>query len=369
MMADTVRVAMTLTQNWHKVPGGTATAANRLAAALAATGGVDLIGVVPAGPPPAEPWLPPIPTTPLGLRVPWLYDSWHHLRRPRVSSASGPVDLVHVTIPIAPPRERVPMVASVHDLLPLTMPEMFNRRGVRLMARGLQRIAGEAAMVMVPAEVVRADFVAHGFDPARLRVVPLGVEPRPPADPEASAGALHRHGLEGPYVLFVGTAEPRKGLDVLIDAVQLLDRPGLTLALAGPDGWGDALGPRLDALGDRVRRLGFVPEADLPLLQAGAAVCCLPSRAEGFGLPVLEAMAAGAPVVTIRGTSMQEVAGDAALCVPAGDAGALATALATVLDEPALADELRGRGRERAARYPWSRTAAAVLEVYREVRQ
>ena len=274
---------------------------------------------------------------------------------------------MHVTVPIAPPRERVPMVATVHDLLPLTMPEMFNRRGVRLMTRGLHRIAEEAAIVMVPAEVVRADFVAHGFRPARLRVVPLGVELRDPADPDAVAAAQLRHRLDGPYVLFVGTAEPRKGLDVLIDAVRRLDRPGLTLALAGPDGWGDALGPRLDALGDRVRRLGFVPAADLPLLQAGAAVCCLPSWAEGFGLPVLEAMAAGSPVVTTAGTSMQEVAGDAALCVPAGDAEALAAALADVLDDAALAGRLRERGRQRAAEYPWSRTAASVVDAYREV--
>jgi glycosyltransferase involved in cell wall biosynthesis len=278
------------------------------------------------------------------------------------------VDLVHLTVPIAPPPERVPVVATVHDLLPLTMPEMFSRRGVRLMARGLGRIRDEAAMVMVPSRLGAEEFAAHGFDRARLRVVPLGVDPVPPPGPGATDAALARHGLEPPYVLFVGTAEPRKGLDVLVEAMGRLGRPGLTLALAGPDGWGGAT-EALDAAGTAVKRLGFVPAGDLDLLRRAAAVCCLPSRAEGFGLPVLEAMAAGSPVVTTEGTPMAEFAEGVARLAPPGDAPALAEALCAVLDDHELADRMRRDGPQRAAQYSWERTAAAVLDVYAEVLQ
>lgn len=363
-MAQQPRVAMTLTQDWHSVPGGTAVAANAVAAALARTDEVTVVGVVPAGPTPQAPWTPPVPTASLRLRLPFLYDAWHTVRRPRVTTASGAVDLVHLTVPIACPPERVPVVATVHDVLPLTMPEMFSRRGVRLMSRGLARIRDEAAIVMVPSEHGRAEFVAAGFDEGRVHVVPLGVTPREPADPSAVAAAMRRHGVEEPYVLFVGTAEPRKGLDVLLAALDLLDRSELTLALVGPEGWGKVLqgGGRT-----KVRRLGFVEADDLAMLQAGAAVCCLPSIAEGFGLPVLEAMAAGAPVVTTSGTPMEEVAGDAALCVSPGDPPALAAALADVLDDEDLAARLRAAGPVRAAGFSWDRTAAGVLDVYREV--
>ena len=144
-MPNAPRVAMTLTQDWHRVPGGTAVAANALARALCETGDVSLTGVGPAGPPPGEPWNPPVDTRALRLRLPWLYEAWDRLRRPRVTSAVPDAELVHLTVPIACPPERVPMVATVHDVLPLTMPEMFSRRGVRLMRRGLERIRDEAA--------------------------------------------------------------------------------------------------------------------------------------------------------------------------------------------------------------------------------
>lgn len=366
-MAPPAAVAMTLTQDWHAVPGGTATAANSLAATLDRDPSVDIRGVVPAGGQPDPAWRPPVPTVSLRLGLPWLYDAWHHLRRPRVTSASGPVDLVHLTIPIAPPPERVPVVATVHDLLPLTMPEMFNRRGVKLMTRGLARIREEAAVVMVPTRTGVGDFEAQGFDRGRLRVVPLGVDEVPAPAPGAVEEAMARHGLEPPYVLFVGTAEPRKGLDVLVEAMDRIARTELTLALAGPEGWGDDVEPALAGLGDRVRRLGFVPSADLPLLRRGAGACCSPSRAEGFGLPVLEAMAAGAPVVTTEGTPMAEFAEGVARLVPVGDATALAEGLCDVLDDRDLAEEMRRSGVLRAADYSWERTADAVIAVYAEV--
>lgn len=361
-MSRLLRVGLTLTQDWHRVPGGTAVAANALAAELVRCGEVELTGVVPRGTP-TEGYAPQVPTRRLPLGVPWLYDSWHHVRLPRITSVVPDADLVHLTVPMAPPRERVPLVASVHDVLPLTMPSSFTRRGARMMSRGLERIRSEAAMVLVPTEAGRREFTAQGFDPARLEVVPLGVDPPGPVAPHVQDEALVRHGVERPYVLFVGTAEPRKGLDVLTAAMGRLDRPEVTLVLVGPQGWGEV---DLAGLG-HVVRLGHLPEADLAALRAAAAVCALPSRAEGFGLPVLEAMAAGAPVVTTAGTPMEEFAHGVARFVPVGDAEALADALGDVLDDPALAQRMGAAGVQRAAEYTWSRTARRVLDVYRKV--
>jgi glycosyltransferase involved in cell wall biosynthesis len=233
------------------------------------------------------------------------------------------------------------------------------------MTRGLDRIRREAAAVMVPSEWSRREFEGHGFEPTRLHVVPLGVEPLESARPEEVERVLARHGLRRPFVLFVGTAEPRKGLDVLVSAWARLD-PDAELVLVGPAGWG-GLEERLEVLGPGVHRLGFLPRDELRTLQGAAALSCLPSRAEGFGLPVLEAMAAGSPVVTTSASAMEEVAGGAAVLVPAGDVEALAAAIEGVLGDPGEAQRLRDLGRSRAEGFGWERSAAAVGAVYREV--
>lgn len=361
-MSRRLRVALTLTQDWHRVPGGTAVAANSLAGAVAQNEALEVLGVVPRGRP-TEGFEPSVPTRALALGLPWLYDSWYHLRWPRVTSAVSGADIVHVTVPMAPPPERVPIVATLHDVLPLTMPESFTRRGVRLMARGLHRLRSEASMVMVPSEQGRREFIDRGFDPARVEVVPLGTEIPAPVASVHLQRVLDRHRIDPPYVLFVGTTEPRKGLDVLAAAMRRLDRSELTLVLAGPSGWGEV---DLGGL-ERVVTLGHVPAGDLDALRAGAAVCAMPSRAEGFGLPVLEAMAAGVPVVTTAGTPAEEFASGVASFVPVGDPSALATALAEVLDDPDLAGELGAAGVKRAAEYTWDRAAERVVGVYREV--
>ncbi len=361
-MSRRLRVALTLTQDWHRVPGGTAVAANALCRALAGDQSLEIVGVGPRGRP-VEGFEPPVPAASLPLGLPWLYDAWYGLRWPRVTSVVGGADLVHVTVPMAPPRERVPMVATIHDVLPLTMPEAFTRRGVRLMTRGLQRLRSEAAKVMVPSEISRREFVTQGFDPARLEVVPLGTDIPAPVAAGDVERVLRARRIGEPYVLFVGTAEPRKGLDVLAAAMRRLDRRGLTLVLAGPRGWGevDLGGP------ERVVAVGHVTQADLDALRAGAALCAVPSRAEGFGLPVLEAMAAGVPVVTTQGTPAEEFAHGVARFVPPGDAEALAAAIAEVLDDPRDARRLGVAGVRRAADYTWARVARRVSEVYREV--
>lgn len=363
-MQPSVRVAVSMTQCWHAVPGGLASSVTRLVDALARRDDLEVVGVGPRTRRRPAPWSPAVPLAHLSLPLPWLYDAWDLLGHPSIESASGPVDLVHVTIPFAPRIGSTPVVATVHDLLPLSRPEDFTRRGARLARRGLERLRRGASAVAVPSEVVADECRARGFDSGRVVVVPWGVDPIDVADADVAA-ARRRHGLEGDYVLFVGTVEPRKGLATLAEAIALLDRAGLTLVVVGPDGWGAGREQWLAGVASPVLHTGFVDDEELASLRAGAAACCVPSHAEGFGLPVLEAMAAGAPVVTTRGTAMEEVAGGAALTVEVGDAKGLAAALADVIDDPALARSLRERGRARAGEFTWDRTAAAMVELYR----
>lgn len=358
-----LRVAVTMTQCWHRVPGGVASSVTRLVSALSWRDEVELLAVGPCSRRGPDPWAPPVEVVQLPLPLPLLYDAWHHLGRPGVEAVTGPVDVVHHTIPIVPGPGPVPVLATVHDVLPLTEPGGFTGRGARLMRRGLCRIADTASTVVVPSEHVGAAATAAGFAAARVNVVPWGVEPGVPDD-EAVRAARRRHGLDGDYVLFVGTLEPRKGLDTLVRAVGALDRPDLTLAVAGPHGWGEVLGDELAAVASPVARLGFVPDGDLAPLMRGALAMCAPSRAEGFGLPVLEAMAAGAAVVTTAGTALAEVAGDAAVLVEPDDPVGLAGAIEALRRDPASADRLRGDAVRRADAFGWERCAQRYLELY-----
>jgi glycosyltransferase involved in cell wall biosynthesis len=210
-----------------------------------------------------------------------------------------------------------------------------------------------------------ADCVDAGIPTDRLRHVPLGVraERAPAAD---VARVKHAYRLDR-YILWNGTVEPRKNLGALLAAFrQLLDLP-VQLVLVGPDGWREDVDSRLDGVRERVTRLRFQPVANLRALHAGAAVFCYPSTREGFGLPVLEAMAQGTPVVTSTGTATEEVARAAGLVVDPADPEAIAAALRRVLTDDALAASLRDAGLARAAEYTWERTAAATAAAYREL--
>jgi glycosyltransferase involved in cell wall biosynthesis len=361
-------VALTMTQCWHRVPGGSATSVLGLRRALAGHGAeVRTVAVGPAGArSPGGAWAvdPPVVRLPLPLRP--LYETWALEGRPTVTATVPEADLVHVTVPIAPRRGNRPLVATVHDLLPLDRPGDLTRRGVRLMRRGLGRIRDEADLVVVPTRVVAERCAAHGFEPDRVRVVPWGASTARPGPSQVEAARAHL-GLRGPTVVYLGTLEPRKGLRTLARAMCSLGRAEVTLVLVGPSGWGDAVGSELAGVPGPVLATGFVEPDLLPAVLAGASVFAYPSEAEGFGLPVLEAMAAGAPVVTTAGGATAEVAGGAALTVAPGDHEALAEALAGVLDDDELADRLRSDGRRRAGELTWEHTAAGYLQAYRDV--
>ncbi len=361
-----MRVAVTMEQCWHRVPGGTARAALAQVRALQGTGAVDLVGVAArhAGPPPA-PWVPPVPVCQLRLPTRLLYTTWHHLRWPDPQQATGPVDVVHALGMAVPPR-RAPLVVTVHDLDFLHEPAMYTRWGRHFFAGFVRCTRDDADLVLCSSVTTRDDCLAHGFPADRLRVVPLGVE-QVAATPEARVGARAWLGTDRPFVLWVGTAEPRKNLATLVRAFRALGRDDLDLVLVGPTGWKEDVDALVAPIRDRVRLTGFVERDRLDALYAEAAVLCFPSLREGFGFPVLEAMVQGTPVVTSAGTSTEEVAGGAAVLVDPRDADTVAGGMAAVLDDPDRAAALADAGRARAATFTWERTARLTLDAYGEV--
>lgn len=353
-----MRVAFTLEQCWHRVPGGTAVAALELARELSLRPQIDLVGVSAAHrKPPSEPWTPPIPTRRLPLPRIALYESWHVLRRPPVERATGAVDVIHATGLAMPPRS-APLVVTLHDLAFLEYPQHFSRAGLRFFHRALHLARLDADLVLCSSESTLEHCAAVGIERARLRHVPLGVRIEP-VEPTDVARVRERYGLSGPYLLWTGTVEPRKNLPRLLAAFERLDRD-IDLVLVGPKGWHEEV-PNVS----RVKPLGFVPASDLRALYSGAEVFCFPSLMEGFGFPVLEAMAQGTPVVTSRGTSTEELARDVGIQVDPRDVESIADGIERALgDGGSLAEASRARARE----YTWSRTADLVLAAYDEVR-
>jgi len=371
-----LRVAYLLEQPWHRVPGGTAVAAVRTAEALAARDDVDLVGLTARhdGPPTGDgPVVPPeVPLATSRLPRAILYESWHRLSRPRVEGLVGEVDLVHASGGAVPATHR-PLVATVHDLAWRRHPEVATARGRRLFEAWLAD-ARRAEMVACPSEATRLELAEAGFEEERLHVVPLGVgggRVLPAEDRDAAragvAARLRRHRVDGPFVLWVGTVEPRKNLPGLVEAMDRIPGGGaVPLVLVGPGGWEADARRIAGPLGDRAVLVGSVSEAERDAWLEAATVLCLPSLHEGFGLPVLEAMAVGTPVVTSAGTATEEVAGGAALVADPTDPGAIGEALGAVLADDGLADRLTAAGLDRAARFTWAATAEAKVAVYRE---
>jgi glycosyltransferase involved in cell wall biosynthesis len=356
----TVRVAYTLEQCWHRVPGGTAMAALRVAEAVEGHDDIRLIGVAGRHAHlPDDPWMPSIPIAHLPLAAPWLYETWLRFGWPKVERATGRVDVTHATGLIPCPTD-APLIVTLHDVAFLHQPEHFTRHGNRVFRDSLEVIERKADLVLCSSQATLDDVAALGIGAERLRLVPLGVDvQRAPADEVARVRVFYS--LPERYLLFVGTVEPRKNLRRLVDAVACLDDP-LPLIVVGAEGWGDIdLDP--DTAAD-VRFLGFVPADDLGPLYAGAAVFCYPSEREGYGLPVLEAMAQGTPVVTSAGTATEEVAGLAAVLVDPLDATDIGRGIVDALRRTA---ELRAKGLVRAQRRSWARTAALTAAAYREL--
>ena len=311
-----------------------------------------------------------------------LQAAWSRLPWPPVEWLAGRVEVFHATNFVAPPARRAATLVTVHDLTYLRFPDMVTDASARY--RDLvPRALGRGAIVCTPTAAVAAEVAdEYSLPPDRLVVTPLGVADlwrhATPPDPAWRAA----RGLPARYLLFVGTREPRKNLGTLLTAYRdLLEGKGARtatapsattapagpgvppLVLAGPPGWGEAL----DTAGlppDAVRTLGYLPEADLAGVVAGAAAVVVPSWYEGFGLPALEALACGTPVVAADLPAHREVLGDQAELVPPSDPAALAAALGRVLEDPG-GEAARAARRTRAAGFTWETCAQATLAAYR----
>ena len=288
--------------------------------------------------------------------------AWAHavlprrVRRLRPDVFHGP----HYTLPKGLP---CPGVVTFHDPTFFTLPELHERSKVAYFTRAARSGIDRAARVIAPSAFAKRGAISHaGADADCVDVVFEGVD-------------LARYSPEGdiplpyePFVLFVGALEPRKNVPTLIAAYEELVCAGsdLQLVVAGPRAWGAA---EVDAAAERLRagsvhQLSYVPEAEKIRLYRRAALFVYPSTAEGFGLPVLEAMACGTPVVTTTGSAPEEIAGDGALLVPPRDQTALREAMSLVLSDATVADRLRRGGPQRAQAYTWERAAERTLEVY-----
>jgi glycosyltransferase involved in cell wall biosynthesis len=304
-------------------------------------------------------------------RAPWRRIAWEQTR---LAAASRGLDLLHGLAYATPLAAACPTIVSVHDLSFMRFPDAF-RRTNRLYLKLFTRLsARRAARVITGSESTRQDVIARcGVPAARVVTVPDGVTAAfCPADPSAVAEFRQRKGLPERFILFLGTLEPRKNVVRLLDAYAAWRRAShepVSLVVAGGKGWYYetifARAAELD-LGDAVIFPGFVPGDELPWWYRAAELFVYPSRFEGFGLPVLEALACGTPTITSRASSLPEVAGSAALLVDPEDTAELTEAIARVLSHRAVAAELRAAGPRQAAQFPWTRTASETAQVYRQ---
>jgi glycosyltransferase involved in cell wall biosynthesis len=280
---------------------------------------------------------------------------------------------------VPPPTRARRLVVTVHDLAFKRFPETAPH-GTKWWLARLDRALDRATRVIAVSESTRRDLLElSGVEPARVAVIPLGVDRtlfRPPG-PEAVAAARSAFGLDGPYVLYLGGIEPRKNLPNLLAAFSRLTADVRLVIVGGGVEWnpegsdllGQALAKLPDGVRGRIHRTGYVSEADKVALLGGAEAFVYPSLYEGFGLPVLEAMACGTPVVTSNVSSLPEVAGDAADLVDPADPASIADGIDRVLGDAELRTRLVDGGLHRAERFTWEETATRTAGVLREASQ
>ncbi|GMW01264.1 MAG: glycosyl transferase [Candidatus Hydrogenedentota bacterium] len=310
------------------------------------------------------------------LKVPAraMYACWNATGYPKADRLLQGVDVYHATNFFLPPVHRARRVLSIYDLAFLVMPETGSPRVVGPFSRHIRKFAREADAILACSEATKQDIVERlDVSPGKIRVAYGAVDEslRPMPTPAAKLRLQQTYGISDPFILFTGTLEPRKNLPMLLKAFARIQRRiPHRLVLAGGLGWNmDGLASECAALGiaDRVQLPGYVPGSDLAALYSAADVFVLPSRYEGFGLPLLEAMACGCPVVSCRNSSIPEVVGDAGLLCETGDDEAMAEAILSVVEDPHARSQWTNLGAERARHFTWRRCAEIALQTYKDV--
>lgn len=301
---------------------------------------------------------------------------WMHLVLP-LKIRRDRIDVFHATTLSAPLTIPCRTVLTVLDLIVVSHPEWFDHRWFYFYTRAMLPIlARRAHSVVTISQCSKRDLMDHyGLPAEKITVVPPGVDHRvfhPNYDREAIGRMRDRLGIHGKYILSVGTLEPRKNLPRLVESFAMLRAyaEDYRLVIVGDRGWQyEQIFRKVQTLGleDRVRFLGYVPDSELPLLYRGAELLVYPSLYEGFGVPIVEAMASGCPVVCSNRSSMPDVVGEAGILVDPEDAKAMAEAMGRVLADPSLADALRTRGLDRAQSFRWEDSAKTLLDVYENV--
>ena len=294
---------------------------------------------------------------------------WTHLGL-SAEMAHRPPDVLFVPAHVVPLRHPRATVVTIHDVGYRFFPAQHTWRSRTYLDLSTRYSCRAASHIVADSQATASDLqTAYGVPASKISVVHLGLDPAlQPASLEDQVRVRARYGLQHPYVLYVGTIQPRKNLARLVQAFARLPSSlgPLDLVLAGPTGWlaqGIRRAAQESGLGQRLRFPGYVPYEDLAPLLSAAACFVLPSLYEGFGLPVLEAMACGAPVVCSDAGALPEAAGDAALLFPPTDVEALRAALTRVLQDEALRADLIGRGRAHVQRFSWTRCARETLDV------
>lgn len=297
----------------------------------------------------------------------------NHCPLPVLNWALPRADVFHASHQLLRPPTNTRVTATVYDLTCWLVPEFHRRANVEYARAFAEKVIRRAAGLIAISASTRADAIrVLKLAPERIEVIYPGVADEYFAVKEGQVSECRRAlNLERPYILFVGTIEPRKNLEVLLDAWSGLNasvRKEFDLVIAGPPGWGDpAVLRRLEAGEPGVRYLGYVPEAHLPVLTAGAAVFVYPSLYEGFGLPLAQALACGVPAVTSAVSSLPEVAGEAALLVDPRSAAELGSAIARLLLSTALRERLAAEARRRAGMFRWEQAALRSLEFFARI--
>ena len=360
---NSIKVAYLIEQCWHRVPGGTAVAAVNIAEEIYRLEGIDLVGIA------ANHRKNPKKPIPEGMEIvnskfprQILYEMWNKFNIPKVENLAKSVDLVHASGGAIPPTD-LPLVATIHDLSWREQNNWFPSRGKRLAETWLNK-ARKAERIICPSETTFKDLVKAGFDEQIISVVPLGVKKRK-VDKEQVEGLLKKNSISTPFVLWVGTIEPRKNIPTLLKAMQQI--PEVPLVLVGPKGWESDLQSAIEPMKDRVKIIGEVDEVTKHIWYEAASVFCFPSLMEGFGLPIAEAMSHGTPVVTSSTTATSEVAGDAALLIDPKSADVIAESIKEILNNTELAEELSKKGLDRAKKMTWENTALVTAGIYREM--